>query len=259
MGILMKEALFLIPCCRAKRSGGDGSAWGEIFQRENHNKCGFLSNYRDELCGFYSCLSKEQAPEVYRGRGAGKSREEKVLQAWHKNLNIYKSPTVPAIERYCGSLYKSLEESTLERIRNHMIDNILIVSALLGLVDPMDLIPDYELMMQDMAPGNKPVWKYWAESFRNRETRETLNKIFSAFSSIFCFLSEATGYADAVAESLRNYDSYLIKSRKKGQRNIGSSWGQTLAHSVLEQACCPEEVKKIARLYNCELIAFHSF
>lgn len=255
----MKEAaLFLSPCCKAKRSDGYSSAWGEIFRGKNQNKFSFLTRYRDELCGFYQGLSEEQALKVYKDRGVGKSRIEKVHQAWQKNLNIYQSMTMMAIDRYRGSLYRSLDERLIAQIRNRDVDNIFIVSALLGLVAPTDLIPDYELMMQDKAPGNKAVWKYWAESFRNRETKEALNKIFSAFNSIFCFLSEATGYVNAVVEFLRNYDSYLIKSREKGQRNIGNSWGRTLARSVLEHANCPEEVKEIALFYDCKLIDFSS-
>lgn len=57
-------------------------------------------------------------------------------------------PTLPAIERYTGVLYDELSWSTLSAAhRRHGERQVVIFSALWGLVAPTDPIPDYKLKM----------------------------------------------------------------------------------------------------------------
>jgi cytoplasmic iron level regulating protein YaaA (DUF328/UPF0246 family) len=255
---MKKPALFLIPCCKEKQPEGYNAAWEEIHLSESYNQFNFLDRYRDELFSFYSELSKEKAFEVYKNRESGENKGKKIIEAWQKNLNIYKSKTMMAIDRYNGRLYRNLNRRLLEQIRNNEIDNILIVSALLGLIAPTDLIPDYELIMGDEAPGNKRVWKYWAEAFRNRKVKKAIDLIFLKYDYIYCLLSTTSGYTDAIAKILYDYDSYVLKSREKGQLKILSSWGNILNYSILSQINFPDEVERIAQTNNCKMTAFNS-
>lgn len=57
-------------------------------------------------------------------------------------------PTLPAIERYTGVLYKELDAATLSASgRRRLRRQVLVVSGLWGLVTPGDPIPDYRLKM----------------------------------------------------------------------------------------------------------------
>jgi cytoplasmic iron level regulating protein YaaA (DUF328/UPF0246 family) len=255
---MKKRALFLIPCCQRKQPGGYNATWKEIHLSGHHNQFDFLDRYRDQLFSFYSELPQERAFGVYESRRSRQNRGKRIIEAWQKNLNIYKSAIMMAIDRYNGLLYRSLNKKFPELIRNNEIDNIIIISALLGLLAPTDSIPDYELTMKDEAPGNKRVWKYWAETFRNREIKKAINLKFSKFDYIFCLLSTTTGYAHAIAELLYDYDSYILKSREKGLPKILSSWGSILNDSILSQINCPDEVERIAQMYNCEMTTFNS-
>ncbi len=72
------------------------------------------------------------------------------------------SPTMPAIERYTGVLYKELAYSTLTPGTRRRIDNsVLIVSALWGLVSPRDPIPVYRLTMHANLPGMGRLSTWW--------------------------------------------------------------------------------------------------
>lgn len=59
-----------------------------------------------------------------------------------------RAPTLPAIERYTGVLYKELDAASLPVAASRRLDrSVLIVSGRWGLVAPTDPIPDYRLKM----------------------------------------------------------------------------------------------------------------
>jgi len=252
---MKKTALFLIPCCKAKRPGGHYATWPEIHLSKLHNQFDFLDRYREQLFSFYSGLSEERASAVYKNRG---NKRKKIIEAWQKNLNIYNSLTMMAIDRYNGFLYSYLNRRLLEQIRNNEVDNIFIISALLGFIAPTDLIPDYELMMGDEGPGNERVWQYWAEAFKNGKIKKAIDLKFSKYDYIPCLLSTTSRYTDAIAEVLYDYDSYILKSREKGQAVKLCSWANFLNDSILSQINCPGEAEPVARMHNCEVTPFKS-
>ena len=65
---------------------------------------------------------------------------------------VARNPTLPAIERYTGVLYRELDAASLPATaRRRLARQVLVVSGLWGLVAPTDPIPDYRLKMSARA------------------------------------------------------------------------------------------------------------
>ena len=81
----------------------------------------------------------------------------RVLRALGRRHPAHLGPTVAAIERYTGVLYKELDASTLGAVaRRRLNRSVLTVSGLWGLVAPTDPIPHYKLKM---SANVKPLGK----------------------------------------------------------------------------------------------------
>ncbi len=249
-----RKSLFIIPCSSAKLSGGNRRLWNEVRLNQESNKFKFLDNYRLKMIDFYSGLSQENALNYYKNRGSGEDRIRKVLKAWQKNLKIHEGKTVMAIDRYNGNLYKALNISLRRQLRGYELDNVFIVSALMGIIAPSDLIPDYELMMSDKTSENKKVWGFWKNTFAVTDIEHMINKLFSGFDYIYCLLSTTTGYLDSVIGLLYNHASFVIKSSESGSGSISRSWGRVLNEVLLNQASSPDDVERISNVNNCKMI-----
>lgn len=86
---------------------------------------------------------------------------QQVLAALGPKHPAASAPTVPAIERYTGVLYKELDAASLRgQARTRLRRDVRIVSGLWGLVAPADPIPDYRLKMSaNVAPlGKLSTW-----------------------------------------------------------------------------------------------------
>ena len=74
---------------------------------------------------------------------------------------IGRNPTMAAIERYTGVLYKELDAGSITGTAKRRLNaNVLTVSGLWGLVAPRDPIPDYRLKMSASVPplGRLSTW-----------------------------------------------------------------------------------------------------
>jgi len=78
----------------------------------------------------------------------------KVLRALGRRHPARTEPTLPAIERYTGVLYKELDAASLTSVAKRRLEReVLIASGLWGLVAPSDPIPHYKLKMSaNIAP-----------------------------------------------------------------------------------------------------------
>ncbi|MEZ5178994.1 MAG: peroxide stress protein YaaA [Acidimicrobiales bacterium] len=84
-----------------------------------------------------------------------------VLAALGRRHPATTEPTLPAIERYTGVLYRELDAASLRgAARTRLRRDVRIVSGLWGLVAPADPIPDYRLKMSaSVAPlGRLSTW-----------------------------------------------------------------------------------------------------
>lgn len=249
-----KRALYFIPCCSKKISNEDNLPWDNVRSSQGSNSFQFLDNSRFQMIDFYSNLSKEDAFNYYKNRGTGDARYRKVAKAWQKNLKIPNCRTMKAIERYNGNLYSAISLDVKEKLRSGEIDNVLILSALMGIITPTDLIPDYELMMADKSPTNNAVYNFWRNCFATDEVKTNLQKVLSNFDYVYCLMSTTTGYVDAVAEILADYCSYFIIPQESGQTNKLKSWGKVLSEAILKGYNSPDEMRKVAEMHNCEMV-----
>lgn len=252
-----KRALFLIPCCSEKKPSGDNPPWKEIRLKQNLNRLQFLDDYRVQLIHFYSNLSKGDASNYYKNRGSGETRNRKVGKAWQKNLGFPNCKTMKAIERYNGKLYSALCSDIKEQLRSGRIDNVLIVSALMGIITPTDLIPDYELMMTDKSPKKGKISEFWKTVYAIDNVKQPLREIFSKFNYIYCLMSDSTGYVPSVSQILSEYKSYHIKCPEANQ-NAPRIWGRVLNDVLLNGISSPDGVRKMAEKHNCKMVELNT-
>jgi len=95
-------------------------------------------------------------PELDEGRAA-------VLDALHVlGPPVGEAPTMPAIDRYTGVLYRELDYRTLPVGARRRFDrDALVVSGLWGAVRPRDLIPAYRLKMGASLPPLGKLSTWW--------------------------------------------------------------------------------------------------
>ncbi|UBI10106.1 peroxide stress protein YaaA [Corynebacterium coyleae] len=77
-----------------------------------------------------------------------------------ENLTLRSAPVMPAIERYTGVLYDSLDASTLSA---DALSRLAVGSALFGVVRAGDLIPRYRLSA-GMKLGGKTLRAWWGSA-----------------------------------------------------------------------------------------------
>lgn len=134
--------LFLIPPSETKATGG-----GSINITQAHMTFGGLDKTRNQVL------------EAYLKAGGDK--------------NIGSAPTMPAIERYTGTLYSAIHGRGLKGTptANNTLSNselasartmVLIQSALFGVIAATDLIPEYRLSPSKLLSGLN-LKKIWAE------------------------------------------------------------------------------------------------
>jgi cytoplasmic iron level regulating protein YaaA (DUF328/UPF0246 family) len=113
--------LILLPPSEAKAEGGDGAPW---------------------------------QPETMADPRLDRHRRTVLRAAVAAGATKRRAPTLPAVERYTGVLYKELDWASLPAAaRRRGDEQVRIASGLWGLVAPADPIPHYRLKMS-AAPGD---------------------------------------------------------------------------------------------------------
>jgi cytoplasmic iron level regulating protein YaaA (DUF328/UPF0246 family) len=75
---------------------------------------------------------------------------------------VAEAPTMPALHRYTGVLYRELDAASLPpAARRRLRSTVLIASGLWGVVGPSDPIPDYRLKMGARLPGLGTLSTWW--------------------------------------------------------------------------------------------------
>ena len=144
--------------------------------------------------GSKSCLSRKKTqvssledlkgfPELY------KSRLELIKKL---DLKLNWDATLPANKLYTGKVYKKIHEENWGKEKT----DVIIVSALFGLIKKDELIPDYNIVMTDKIPGtNKMISTFWRE--RNIaqyiDDENDIDLLFSKYRKAFNKSSETIG------------------------------------------------------------------
>lgn len=83
-------------------------------------------------------------------------------KAMAENASIKHAPTLPAIERYTGVMYDSIDYQSLNSDAREAFDkSVIIFSGLFGMVRPFDLIPAYKLKMGSTLIRRKTCASVW--------------------------------------------------------------------------------------------------
>ncbi len=135
----MKNTLILIPPSEGKTPGGNGRS---------------LKKASSHIKPMIDALSHVKDSEWGKILGVKGKALEAAVEA---NTNILTSPTMAAIERYSGVVYKAIDHTSLDQASRKVFDqSVRIVSAVFGLVKPQDMIPDYKLKIDKLGAD-----KYW--------------------------------------------------------------------------------------------------
>ena len=147
--------LILLPPSETKRDGGSGKpvnlaalAWPEQTDARRAVMTALVALASDEAeCARVLKLSPKQLDEV------GRNRE------------LASVPTMPAIDRFTGTLYDALDAASLPATaRKFASKHVAIGSACFGLVRALDCIPAYRLSFDSKLPGlGATLKKHWSE------------------------------------------------------------------------------------------------
>ena len=111
-------------------------------------------------------------------------RREQVLDALDPHLR--EAPAAPAAEVYTGVLFKRLE---LPKLPAKARRQVLIASALWGVVRPDDRIPHYKLPPKEKLDGIGPLAKFWrpalAEALPDKEGELIVDMRSGAYSTMW--------------------------------------------------------------------------
>ncbi|MFN8050096.1 MAG: peroxide stress protein YaaA [Acidimicrobiales bacterium] len=149
----MAPPLILLPPSEGKAPGGEGAPWSPGSMRFPE-----LDASRRAVMGALARTMRTNAAACGKLLGV---KGTALAAARATNRSLATAPTMPAIERYTGVLYDELDHASLPaRSRKRAADQIVIFSALWGLVTPTDPIPDYKLKMgAALAPmGRTTTW-----------------------------------------------------------------------------------------------------
>ena len=162
--------LFLLPPSETKEVGGSPLSISQVALT-----FGGLNPARDAVYEALRALCErpEEAAKLLK-------LSKKQLDQIAINLEVQDAPTMPAINRYTGTLYDAIHGRGLKgtptehnQITKEMFerakDTVLIQSALFGLIPATNLIPNYRLsgttnlpgisLKDTWTPAHEPIWK----------------------------------------------------------------------------------------------------
>jgi cytoplasmic iron level regulating protein YaaA (DUF328/UPF0246 family) len=145
--------LILLPPSEGKALGGDGSPIDlKSLSFEQ------LTTTRNMMMSALGQLSGKPrvAQRLLGVKGAA------LEKARADNSDIANAPTLPAIERYTGVMYDSIDHISLDDAAKQVFgENTIIMSGLFGVVRPFDMIPSYKLKMGAKLRRNKACSAIW--------------------------------------------------------------------------------------------------
>ncbi len=202
--------LLLLPPSETKRIGGSNLTIEQV-----HLSYGQLNEARDLILDalIKVCKNKAEATKVLKL--SPKQQGDREL-----NLDIRQAPTMPAYERYEGTLYKAIG---IDSFTKHEVDlmrgNVLIQSALFGLISATDRIPWYRLSANTVLPklSLKKVWREHQDAAYNRLVDMPIIDLRSK------------AYVDLapIPEHLDSYWVEVVAEDSKGQRRALNHFNKT--------------------------------
>lgn len=202
--------LLLLPPSETKKIGG-----ANLTIEQVHLSYGQLNEARDLVLEalLKVCKSKAEAIKVLK-------LSPKQLGDRELNLAIREAPTMAAYERYGGTLYKAIDvESFTKHEVEIMRGNILIQSALFGLISATDRIPWYRLSANTALPKVN-LKKIWQEHSGAAYARLVDMPIIDLRSKAYVDLAP-------IPDHLDSYWVEVVAEDSKGQRRALNHFNKT--------------------------------
>lgn len=155
----MPEAFLILPSADAKRAGGrPGTRYADARRDARANRFPDLDAAREQVASaLHKALEVEDGlEELLDAKGA------LLTAAIERNALLYEATVCSALERYEGAFYRQLAYGELPaKARDALHERAVIVSGLLGLAAPTDLVPDYKLPLGKSLPGVGDLREFW--------------------------------------------------------------------------------------------------
>lgn len=166
----MVNYVLLLPPSEGKNVGGDKS-YLEIKDKKEHNYFKELEEHRffiiNRLREFLERDNRLSQEKVLKVKG------NNFEDSKNHNLTILNSPCIEAINRFSGVMFKSISYDSLNK--DNFDESVIFVDAVFGLLKPLDLIPNYKLMMGSNFLDVKTV-KFWNNNLKSILSREFEDK-----------------------------------------------------------------------------------
>src|SRR5699024_4616607 len=144
--------LLLLPPSETKAPGGDGAplAFDALSLPE-------LNPVRRKIADALVELA-DDVPASMTALGLSARQTDEV----ERNAELYRAPTMPALQRYTGVLYDALEAGGFDTTQwSRAGSRLAVASALFGLLGPDDPIPAYRLSGNSTLPALGPLRTLW--------------------------------------------------------------------------------------------------
>ena len=167
-----------------------------------------------------------------------------LLNKTYKDIQDYdKLKSIPAVSMYCGVSFKELKlEDYSEKCLEYLENNLLILSALYGILLTFDLVKKYRLDMT-MSIIDKGLYNFW-----KKDINDYISNILSKDEVLLNLASgEFSKLIDNKKISMINID---FKEEKDGAYKAVSTYskkarGQFLNYLIKNQIANLEDIKKI--------------
>lgn len=211
---MFAKTLVLIPCCNSKQPGG-------------------ISEYDRSNC-IVNCLSPVMAERlmVLRKQAGIAFEEEPGLDLGFENIEP-RIDYLEAYKRYKGNLYSKISRSSWNKIKQSEELELIIVSALYGLVNWNEPIRNYNRTMDDHVHPRRRLNTWWSH--------KTLSSILLDFvivnniKTVHSFLSEKYAHAVQALSSNLKHNKVEYISHSYSRLGSGSNYHRGVDVNVLIQ------------------------
>jgi cytoplasmic iron level regulating protein YaaA (DUF328/UPF0246 family) len=235
--------LLLLPPSETKKIGGTNLTIEQV-----HLSYGQLNEARDLVLEalLKVCKNKAEATRVLK-------LSPKQLGDRELNLAIRQAPTMAAYERYEGTLYKAIGIETLTKHEVELMrGNVLIQSALFGLISATDRIPWYRLSANTALP-NLSLKKIWREHHDAAFNRLVDMPIIDLRSKAYVDLAPIPEYLDSYYVEVVALDS---KGHRRALNHFNKTAKGELVGAFIRSKTPPKtlaQLKTVAKRVGLEL------
>lgn len=152
--------LVLVPPSKTMRPEGEGLPWAPA---------GPLEAERQKVAAAYERLAEDRS----RFGAAVEAKDELLDDALDQVRGLRSDPTAPAGQRFVGQLHRAAGYAEMgAKEQKRYARHVRIVSGLLGMAAPDELVPRYRLPMGATMPETGPLATFWREPLTEELARQ---------------------------------------------------------------------------------------